>query len=115
VANTLAVVDTGSLSVLTAETAADYSLPGRANWSGNAITSFAAASDSSHLLGLGVVQNNAAAGRHLFGSGTAQGLFDGQDVSLSDVLIKYTVFGDANLNGKADGSDYSLIDSGFNG
>jgi hypothetical protein len=29
------------------------------------------------------------------------------------VLVKYTYFGDANLDGHVDGSDYSLIDNGF--
>jgi hypothetical protein len=29
------------------------------------------------------------------------------------VLLKYTYFGDANLDGKVDGSDYSLIDNGY--
>jgi hypothetical protein len=29
-----------------------------------------------------------------------------------DVLIKYTYYGDANLSGAVDGSDYSLIDNG---
>lgn len=31
----------------------------------------------------------------------------------SDLLIKYTYYGDANLDGKVDGSDYSLIDNGY--
>ena len=30
-----------------------------------------------------------------------------------DVLARYTYYGDANLNGKVDGSDYSLIDAAF--
>ena len=28
--------------------------------------------------------------------------------------MKYTYFGDADLNGKIDGTDYSKIDAGFN-
>ncbi len=28
------------------------------------------------------------------------------------MLVKYTYFGDADLNGRVDGSDYSRIDSG---
>jgi hypothetical protein len=30
------------------------------------------------------------------------------------VLVKYTYYGDANLDGQVDGSDYTLIDNGFN-
>jgi len=29
------------------------------------------------------------------------------------VLVKYTYYGDANLDGQVDGSDYSLIDNGY--
>jgi hypothetical protein len=32
-------------------------------------------------------------------------------VALNDVLVKYTYYGDANLDGKIDGSDYSRIDN----
>jgi hypothetical protein len=31
----------------------------------------------------------------------------------NDVLVKYTYYGDANLSGNVDGSDYSLIDNGY--
>jgi hypothetical protein len=30
------------------------------------------------------------------------------------VLVKYTYYGDANLDGQVDGSDYTKIDNGFN-
>src|SRR5204862_6620712 len=39
--------------------------------------------------------------------------FSGQSVSLNDTLVKYTWFGDANLDGVIDSTDYNLIDSGF--
>ena len=29
------------------------------------------------------------------------------------MLVRYTYYGDANLDGKVDGSDYSLIDNGY--
>ena len=32
-------------------------------------------------------------------------------MSPSDVLVKYTYYGDADLNGHVDGSDYSIIDN----
>ena len=39
--------------------------------------------------------------------------FDGQVSTANDVLVKYTYYGDANLDGQVDGSDYSRIDNGF--
>ena len=32
----------------------------------------------------------------------------------TDLLVKYTYYGDANFNGKVDGNDYSRIDATFN-
>ena len=63
------------------------------------ITSTTAASDSTHLTAVGVEYGLIS--------------FENLSVSSTDVLLKYTYFGDANLDGKVDGSDYSLIDSGF--
>jgi hypothetical protein len=40
--------------------------------------------------------------------------FDDQAAVSTDVLVKYTYFGDANLDGQVDGSDYTKIDNGFN-
>jgi autotransporter-associated beta strand protein len=80
-------------------------------WTGDGITSTAAAANSTHLTALGVIQNSV--------DGTATGTilysaFDGyQDGDETDVLIKYTYVGDANLDGKVDGSDYSRIDNGY--
>jgi autotransporter-associated beta strand protein len=87
---------------------------GGGNWKGNGITSSAAASDTTHLTALGVILNNDGAGNPIWGTGTALGLFDGYSPSTNAVLVKYTYYGDANLDGKIDGSDYSRIDNGFN-
>jgi hypothetical protein len=72
------------------------------NWNGSGIQSSAAAGDTTHLTALGSLQNNG-----LFSS------FDGITNIASDVLIKYTYYGDADLNGQVDGSDYTRIDNGF--
>ncbi len=83
-------------------------------WNGSAgIISTAAANDSTHLTALGVIVNNDGSGNLIYGSSTPLGLFDGQNPSLTDVLVKYTYFGDADLSGKVDGSDYAKIDNGF--
>ena len=37
----------------------------------------------------------------------------GSSTSDGDILVMYTYYGDANLSGNIDGSDYSLIDNGF--
>jgi autotransporter-associated beta strand protein len=82
-------------------------------WTGSGITSSAAAADPTHLTALGVIQNDNGSSQPLYGSGAALGTFDGYTPQVSDVLIKFTYFGDANLDGVVDGSDYSLIDNGF--
>jgi PEP-CTERM motif len=40
--------------------------------------------------------------------------FDGQAVNDGDVLVKYTYYGDALLNGNVSAGDYVQIDNGFN-
>ena len=84
------------------------------NWTGFGITSSTAATDSSHLTAVGVLQNTINGTTPIYGTGTPLGLFEGANPAASDILIKFTYYGDANLDGKVDGSDYSLIDNGFN-
>jgi autotransporter-associated beta strand protein len=82
--------------------------------SSNGIISSAAANDSTHLTTLGVILNSAngtPAGAALYGGSNGQ--FDGTSPANTDVLIKYTYYGDTNLDGKVDASDYSRIDAGF--
>jgi hypothetical protein len=97
------------LSIVNGLVTTGYNLPGGGKWNGTSITSFSAASDTTHLTALAVVQNNQS-GAPLF---TATHLFDGVVPNPGDVLVKYTNVGDANLDGKVDGSDYSLIDAGY--
>jgi fibronectin-binding autotransporter adhesin len=107
-------VTNSSLGTVSAYVATGYNLKGGANWAGPGITSSAAAANTTHLTALGVISNNGNGGSQLYGSGTTLGLFDGANPGGNDVLVKYTYFGDANLDGKVDGSDYSLIDAGYN-
>jgi autotransporter-associated beta strand protein len=72
------------------------------------LISSTAASDTRHITALGIILNGG-----LYGSGTTNGLFDGVSPAATDVLVRYTYNGDANLNGQVDGSDYSLIDAGY--
>jgi autotransporter-associated beta strand protein len=104
-----AVVHGGSLSTLTASVAQGYN-GGAWNGTGSGtISSTAAATDTASLHAIGVIQNDNG-----MGTGTAlYTSFEGQSVADSDVLVKYTYYGDADLNGKVDGSDYSRIDNGY--
>jgi hypothetical protein len=78
-------------------------------WLGEGITSSTAAGDTHHLTAVAVIQNNQS-GSALFNSSN---LLDGTNPGTSDILVKYTYYGDANLDGKVDGSDYSLIDNAY--
>jgi hypothetical protein len=95
----------GSLSSITSEVAMGYS---NGQWTGAGITSSTAAMDSTHLTALGVIQNNQN-GTAVFSGSTT---FDGTTPGASDILVRYTYYGDTNLDGKVDGSDYSRIDNG---
>ena len=104
------IVTGGNLATITNQIKAGYA---NGTWGGlgavNAvgIYSSAAENDTTHLTALGVLQNSDANGNTLYPN------FDGQTSSTGDVLVKFTYVGDANLDGKVDGSDYSLIDNGF--
>ncbi len=105
------VVTHGSFSTINSQVSASFN-SGRWNGSG-VISSSAAAGDTSHLTALGVISNDDGSGNPLYGSGTALGLFGGLNPAVDAVLVKYTYYGDANLDGKVDGSDYSRIDNGY--
>jgi autotransporter-associated beta strand protein len=106
--NDMVVSNAGAsgLATITSEIAQGYNLTGGGNWQGSGgITSSAAAADTSHLSALGVMLNN--------GTYSSSSPFDGYSAGSSDVLVKFTTVGDANLDGVVDGSDYSLIDAGY--
>jgi hypothetical protein len=73
------------------------------------IMSSAAAADTSHLTAIGIMQNNQG-GSPVYSSSNP---FEGQSPASTDILIKFTYYGDTNLDGKIDGSDYSRIDNGY--
>ena len=97
------MIHNGNLSNVTAEIAQGQS----GHWTGTVgITSSAAAATTNTALG--VELNND-------GHGNAPvSTFDGQPATTSDVLVKYTYGGDANMDGVVNGSDYTLIDNSFN-
>ena len=99
------IVHSNSLSSIVGEISQGFNAGGTA-WAGNGLTSSAAAATRNTALG---VELNSP------GSGTLVTTFDGQTVSSTDVLVKYTYFGDANLSGTINATDYQLTDNGFNG
>jgi hypothetical protein len=104
---------TASLTVVTNQVKQGYNAAGTGVWNGSGgITSSAAANDSSHLTAVGVILNNDGDGNPLYGAGGLLGTFGNDNPGANDVLARYTYFGDANLDGKVDGSDYARIDNG---
>ncbi len=106
------VVHSGTLSAVNTQVQTGYA---GGSWNGTAgIISTAASLDSTHLTALGVILNDNGAGTPLYGtSGTIAAKFEGATPADNDVLVKYTYYGDADLNGKVDGTDYSRIDNGY--
>ena len=87
------------------------------NWNGSsaAIISSTAAANASHLTALGVILNDNGFGTPLYGGSTATlaATFDGITPADGDVLVKYTYYGDTNLSGVVDATDYSRIDAAY--
>jgi hypothetical protein len=94
------IIHNGDVSTVTSEIQSGLA-------SGSGIVSSSADSGTNHLSTIGVILNSDN-GTPIYTS------FDGNAVLPTDVLMRYTSVGDANLDGTVDGSDYTLIDNGFN-
>jgi autotransporter-associated beta strand protein len=70
-------------------------------WNGTGINSASASGDATYLHAIGMYQPSSST------------TFEGLSLGTGDVAVKYTYYGDANLDGKVDSSDYTLIDNGF--
>ncbi len=102
------ILHNGSVATLTSLLQKGYN-SAAGFWNGSdGILSSAAASVASKNTAIGYELNNNGLGGLFFST------FDGQRVSTSDVLVKYTFAGDANLDGIVNASDFTLIDNGFN-
>jgi len=77
-------------------------------WDGPGIQSSAAAAHPQRLAALGVIDNSDPDPK-------VGGLADleGEPVSLESVLVRYTWWGDANLDGIVDSNDYDMIDTNW--
>jgi T5SS/PEP-CTERM-associated repeat protein len=78
-------------------------------WNGNGITSSIAAASSPAATTLGVMEGLDY--RAIHGAGAP---FSGQAVDTTSVLVKYTWYGDTDLNGRVNFDDYVRTDNGFN-
>jgi len=76
-----------------------------AHWTGKGITSSAAANDANQRTALGVLDNA------LYGYDS----FSGQTVDSTSILVKYTWYGDADLNGEVSYDDYLQWEGGLGG
>jgi RHS repeat-associated protein len=101
------IVNNGNLPNLTNQIKAGFNATGGGSWNGIGVRSVGASTDAAHLAALGVLTNVVSGTTPLYST------FDGQTTVSTDVLVKNTYFGDANLDGQVDGSDYSLIDNGY--
>jgi hypothetical protein len=107
---------TAGLTQVTSLLQSGYNPAGGGNWQGSSgITSSTAASNTTHLTTLGVLLNGTGGGGNYSNDSVSAiySRFDGTAVSNGDLLIKYTYYGDADLSGAVDGSDYSRIDNGY--
>jgi autotransporter-associated beta strand protein len=73
------------------------------NSSAGVILSSTAAADTRHLTAVGIAT----------GLTSFQGAGGSVSVNPADVVLKYTYYGDANLDGQVNSADYTLTDAGF--
>jgi hypothetical protein len=78
-------------------------------WDRPGLTSTSAKNEPNHATTLAAITG---AQFHAVQGGTAT--FHGFSVSNTDVLVKYTWYGDTNYNGRVDGADYAKLDTNFN-
>ncbi|WP_428939059.1 autotransporter-associated beta strand repeat-containing protein [Fontivita pretiosa] len=113
--NNSLIINNGSLATATAQIKTALENGGNFDWLGPGIGSTQAnvqnTTAGSFLYGLGVVLNDLA---QVGGSGPIYTDFAGVSGLVgTEVLVKFTYFGDADLSGSIDATDYSLIDNGY--
>ena len=78
-------------------------------WAGNGIRSATAAGDATKLHAVGASEASTA----LNLSGSATGSVLGETVDATTLLIRTTLYGDANLNGSVDFNDFLAVQNNF--
>ena len=95
----------GSLAAVTASAAAGFA---GGTWNGpTGIVSTTAAADAAHLTAVGVIPNSVDGG-----TTPLYATFDGRPAAASDVLVRFTLYGDANLDGVVNAADFTRTDVG---
>jgi hypothetical protein len=95
------------LATLTSQIASARNTDPNALWTGPGLTSSTAAANPDHTTTLAILLNDKGDNTPIYQT------FANQPVGPSDILIKYTWTGDADLTGKIDANDYFKIDHGF--
>jgi hypothetical protein len=89
--------------------ASGLNMAGEGYWDGPGICSSTAANHPEQLTGLGVMNNDDGAGAPIYTE------FGGQAVNEKAILVRYTYYGDNNLDGMVDlDTDFSLFVDGYN-
>jgi autotransporter-associated beta strand protein len=119
ITNNALVVHNGSISTTVAQVGSGLNASGTL-WTGPGISSSTAAADAaangnSTVLAVGAILNVDKNGNRIFSTWPASaGANAATGLTTTDVLAKYTYFGDANLDGVVDNtSDYDLWATGF--
>ena len=99
------IVHGGSVSNITNQIGSGFA---NGAWNGTGILSSAAAVTPATTAVVELNDDGTGTGTPLMS------MFDGQSVGDTDVLVKYTFVGDANLDGVVNSGDYLAIDNGFN-
>jgi autotransporter-associated beta strand protein len=103
------IVHGGSLSDITGLVREGFN---GGTWNGSGIMSSTAAANS--LTALGTIVNDNGSGTPLYGTGGVLGsTFGGQSPVDGDILVKYTYYGDANLDGTVNSVDYTRLDAAY--
>jgi len=76
------------------------------NWNGTGLRSAAATLDDQHRTGLGYAEASDILG-------ASGGVFEGEDVDGTSVLVRYTLYGDASLDHAVDSVDFNLMAANF--
>ncbi len=104
VGSALLDVTASDLATATALAARGYA---GGTWAGPGLVSSVAAGDPLHLTGLGVIANRSPTGSVIYAT------FGGLPAAATDVLVRRTYYGDANLDGVVDAADYLAVDNGY--
>jgi hypothetical protein len=100
------IVTSGSVATVAAQI---RNARNNGSWNQRGITSSSARTQTNHATTIGVMSG--AEYTSINGSGAT---FDGFTVAASDVLAKYTWYGDTDFNGRVNFDDYVRTDNGFN-